>query len=212
MKMYVITALVFAHFLLASALLLRVLHTDYLVLKHYRVPLGRKLARHIEETKKIAFWGLAGLIVTGLLLVAYGAATNPEYMNNPKLWVKFLCVATLTANGFWVHRLSHHITADTIPAELPYALSVQISIAGAVSSASWIFACWLGIARSWNKVVLFEDVLAHYGLVLLAAVCLSMVVNIRFTQPQNHHETLERPADGERAEGVAVRQTEIRHH
>lgn len=40
-------------------------------------------------------------------------------------------------------------------ADFFYGISVLISIVGAVSSASWIFACWLGIARAWNKVMPF---------------------------------------------------------
>lgn len=40
-------------------------------------------------------------------------------------------------------------------ADFSYGISVLISIVGAVSSASWIFAYWLGIARAWNKVMPF---------------------------------------------------------
>lgn len=188
MEMYVITALVFIHFIVAAAALMRVLYTDFLLLKNYHTPLGHPLVKHTGQTQKTARLALAGLIVTGVILVMYGANTNPEYMNNPKLWVKFLCVAALVANEFWLHRLTtRHISPNTVLAALPYALSIQISIVGAIRSASWFFICWLGIARSWNKVMLFEDVLAHYGMVLLAAVCLSMAVNIRFNQSQNRH-------------------------
>lgn len=208
MQLYVITALVFVHFVLAAALLFRVLHTDYLVLKNYHAPLGRDLFDYIAETRKFVWPGLAGLVASGALLVINGVATVPEYMNNPKLWVKFLCVAALAANGWWVHRLSRRITPATVPAQLPCALSIQLSIAGAVNSASWLFICWLGIARSWNKVVLFEDVLAHYGLVLLLAVCLSMAVNIRFTQDQNRRQPHKTPVNNPPIQNASAQHSE----
>ena len=35
------------------------------------------------------------MIVTGAALVVYGMVTSQGYLNNPKLWVKFICVAVL---------------------------------------------------------------------------------------------------------------------
>ncbi|MDO4907353.1 hypothetical protein [Neisseria sp.] len=185
MELYFKTALVFAHFILAGIVLAKVLHTDFLLLKNYTVPLGKPVIEQIGKTKKTAVWGLAGLIATGIALVVYGILTMPGYFDNPKLWVKFICVAVLTLNGFLVHRLDRHVKENTVLADFPYRLSVQVSIVGALSSANWIFACWLGIARAWNKNMPFEEVLGHYGLVLAAALCISMAVNIRFTQIQN---------------------------
>lgn len=100
-------------------------------------------------------WGGAGLIVTGAALVVYGMVTSQGYLNDPKLWVKFICVAVLTANGYLVHLLGRHVKEQTVLADFSYEISVLISIVGAVSSARWIFACWLGIARAWNKVMPF---------------------------------------------------------
>ena len=84
-----------------------------------------------------------------------GVNASQGYLNNPKLWVKFICVAVLTANDYLAHLLGRHVKEQTVLADFPYGISVLISIVGAVSSASWIFACWLGIARAWNKVMPF---------------------------------------------------------
>ncbi|WP_377057915.1 hypothetical protein [Neisseria musculi] len=188
MEIYFKTALVFTHFILAGIVLTKVLHTDFLLLKNYTSPLDKDLIQQIKQAKQVALWGLLGLAATGIALVVYGILTSPGYLNNPKLWVKFICVGVLAANGFLVHRLARHVQEKTVLADFPYGLSVQISIVGAISSASWIFACWLGIARSWNRVLPFSEVLGHYGLVLLAAVCASMLVNIRFVQQRQYHE------------------------
>ena len=146
----------FAHFALAAAVLTKVLHVDFLLLKNYAVPLDKDLVDKIGKAKQIALWGLAGLIVTGAALVVYGMVTSQGYLNDPtKLWVKFICVAVLTANGYLVHLLGRHVKEQTVLADFSYGISVLISIVGAVSSSSWIFACWLGIARAWNKVMPF---------------------------------------------------------
>lgn len=142
----------FAHFALAAAVLTKVLHVDFLLLKNYAVLLDKDLVDKIGKAKQIALWGLAGLIVTGVALVVYGMVTSQGYLNNPKLWVK---LAVLTANGYLVHLLGRHVKEQTVLADFSYGISVLISIVGAVSSASWIFACWLGIARAWNKVMPF---------------------------------------------------------
>ena len=142
----------FAHFALAAAVLTKVLHVDFLLLKNYAVPLDKDLVDKIGKAKQIALWGLAGLIITGAALVVYGMVTSQGYLNNPKLWVK---LAVLTANGYLVHLLGRHVKEQTVLADFSYGISVLISIVGAVSSASWIFACGLGIARAWNKVMPF---------------------------------------------------------
>ena len=95
----------FAHFAQAAAVLTKVLHVDFLLLKNYAVPLDKDLVDKIGKAKQIALWGLAGLIVTGAALVVYGMVTSQGYLNDPKLWVKFICVAVLTANGYLLHLL-----------------------------------------------------------------------------------------------------------
>ena len=146
----------FAHFALAAAVLTKVLHIDFLLLKNYAVPLDKDLVDKIGKAKQIALWGLAGLIVTGAALVVYGMVTSQGYLNNPKLWVKFICMAVLTANGYLVHLLGRHVKEQTVLADFSYGISVLIfDCRGGVCSASRIFACWLGIARAWNKVMPF---------------------------------------------------------
>ena len=119
----------FAHFALAAAVLTKVLHVDFLLLKNYAVPLDKDLVDKIGKAKQIALWGLAGLIITGAALVVYGMVTK-GYLNNPKLWVKFICVAVLTANGYLVHLLGRHVKEQTVLADFSYGISVLISIVG----------------------------------------------------------------------------------
>jgi hypothetical protein len=121
---------VFAHFALAAAVLTKVLHVDFLLLKNYAVLLDKDLVDKIGKAKQIALWGLAGLIVTGVALVVYGMVTSQGYLNNPKLWMK---LAVLTANGYLVHLLGRHVKEQTVLADFSYGISVLISIVGAVS-------------------------------------------------------------------------------
>ena len=46
--------LVFAHFALAAAVLTKVLHVDFLLLKNYAVPLDKDLVDKIGKAKQIA--------------------------------------------------------------------------------------------------------------------------------------------------------------
>ena len=117
----------FAHFALAAAVLTKVLHVDFLLLKNYAVPLDKDLVDKIGKAKQIALWGLAGLIITGAALVVYGMVTSQGYLNNPKLWVK---LAVLTANGYLVHLLGRYVKEQTVLADFSYGISVLISIVG----------------------------------------------------------------------------------
>ena len=124
------TAFIDDNFALAAAVLTKVLHVDFLLLKNYAVLLDKDLVDKIGKAKQIALWGLAGLIVTGVALVVYGMVTSQGYLNNPKLWVK---LAVLTANGYLVHLLGRHVKEQTVLADFSYGISVLISIVGAVS-------------------------------------------------------------------------------
>ena len=89
--------------------------------------LSTKLAK---PNKSLCVGGGAGLIITGAALVVYGMVTSQGYLNNPKLWVKFICVAVLTANGYLVHLLGRHVKEQTVLADFSYGISVLISIVG----------------------------------------------------------------------------------
>lgn len=177
MEIYAKTALVFFHFLLAALVLSQVIRTDYLVLKNYTRPLSRSVVATIGETKKIACWGLLLLYVTGGLLVWYGMHVNPAYMDNEKLWVKFVCVGVLTLNGYLVHRLDKHVQEGSVLSEYPLSFMLQMAVVGGISSSSWVFACLLGIARAWNGALPFEEVLTYYAL----AVSLAIGVAVAFS-------------------------------
>ncbi|MDO4641074.1 MAG: hypothetical protein Q4A84_05150 [Neisseria sp.] len=187
MEMYAKTILVFLHFLLAALALAQVIRTDYLVLKNYTKPLGETVVAAISETKRIACWSLALLYLTGGLLVLYGMNTNPAYMSNEKLWVKFICVGVLTLNGYLVHKLDKHVRVGSTLSEFPLSFALQMAVVGAISSSSWIFACLLGIARAWNGKLPFVEVMTYYGATVVLAICVSigftLLVRTRLTYP-----------------------------
>ena len=177
MELYAKTILVFFHFLLAALVLSQVIRTDYLVLKNYTRPLSRSVVTTIGETKKIACWGLLLLSITGGLLVWYGMHVNAAYMDNEKLWVKFVCVGVLTVNGYLVHSLDKYVEEGSVLSEYPLPFMLQMAVVGGISSSSWIFACLLGIARAWNGALPFAEVLMYYGL----AVSLAIGVSVAFS-------------------------------
>ncbi len=180
MDMYFKTVLVFSHFLLAAFALMAILKIDFTLVRNYDKPLGGALLDEIAAVKTYALWSLGGLYLTGALIVAYGVLRDPAYLANEKLWVKFVDVAVLTVNGFFVHALSRHVKSGIVLSRLPTSIALRLNLAGAVSSVSWVFACWLGVARAWNGTLSFATILTLYlAAVVLTAVVLTLLHAVR---------------------------------
>ncbi|CAM3833686.1 hypothetical protein [Paracidovorax anthurii] len=118
-----------------------------------------------------ALWVLWG---TGALFVYLGYTHNPDYVMNEKLWMKVLTVSALTLNGMLMHRFAFpHMMREGIFLEFPLKRILTLTLFATVSSVSWLYASFLGIARSWNHAVSFEYTLGIYLMLLTAAGCTS---------------------------------------
>jgi len=166
---YFKTILVFSHFLLSAFALISILTSDYIFLKNYNIPLTEESMHHLESIKNTTFWSLFGLVLTGTMIVLYGMVRDPAFMLNPKLYAKFMVVAILTVNGFFVHHYSDKLNENMIIAYIPGDLSRKLCYFGAISSTSWFWACFLGVARAWNKTMDFSVISAYYFVTLGAA-------------------------------------------
>jgi hypothetical protein len=162
MDLYVKTALVFAHFALAAFCLVTVVGTDLKVLRHYGLPATPALCAEIAQVKHNVTHALVGLWASGLLIVAYGMATHPDYLDNQKLWFKFFVVLALTLNGVLVHRAGRAVQPGVVLAALDDRTALMMNMAGATSSISWLWACFLGTARAWNDTLDFGTMFSYY--------------------------------------------------
>lgn len=179
MDLYFKTALVFAHFALAAFCLVTIVGTDLKVLRQYAEPVTDALCAEIARVKQVIVHALIGLWITGLLIVAHGMATTPHYLDNPKLWFKLLVVIALSLNGVLVHRVGKAVQPGVVMAALDDRTALQLNLAGATSSISWLWACFLGTARAWNNTLPFDTILLYYLASLAVGLSLALGLHLR---------------------------------
>ena len=179
MDLYLKTALVFAHFVMAAFCLVTIVGIDLKVLKNYALPTSSALCAEIAEVKVLITQGLIGLWITGMLIVALGAASSPDYLSNEKLWFKVFVVVTLTLNGVLVHRAGRTMQPGVVLATLDDWTALQLNLAGTTSSISWMWACFLGTARSWNGTLSFTTILLYYVSSLIVGLSIAVGMHLR---------------------------------
>ncbi|MGC4060593.1 MAG: hypothetical protein QM749_06985 [Aquabacterium sp.] len=162
------TSLVFVHFFASAVALATILRADFLILTHFTSKLSPKACARIHSAKSVVSGALMVLWLTGIMICVHGYMHDPSYVLNQKLWMKVLVVLTLSVNGWFLHRFAFH--AIQPGARLSDALPRQrmiLTLMACLSSSSWVFACFLGIARALNNRENFAGVMEAY-LVMLA--------------------------------------------
>jgi hypothetical protein len=165
--------LVYSH-LIAACIAITILFMQDLALAKLR---GRAMsAGAIAELKKsgsIVFYSLVALWVTGLALVALGYTDNPAYIMNQKLWAKFSVVCILTVNGIFLHYycFPRLMSPDGFLRQSK-GEQLAVVICASISVVSWLYSCYLGIARHWNNTAPYGYVMFIYAAVL----CVVLVV------------------------------------
>lgn len=181
------TLLVYAHLLAACVSVGILLLQDLALAKTRGNPLPEKMVGDLRTAADIMFAALVVLWVTGLALVIVGYLDNPQqYLMNPKLWAKFTVVSILTLNGLLLHYfsfprvVSHTGLLGRSPLE-----QCLIAATGAISSTSWLFACFLGIARPWNYTAQYQFVMLVYAALVIGAVIVACKImhSLRVQEP-----------------------------
>lgn len=170
------TLIVYVH-LIAACIAVGVLLMQDLTLSKTggrRLSLGAvKELRYAARNISIALMVLWG---SGLVLVAWGAFNDPQYLANQKLWAKVAVVSVLTANGAILHHFSFpRVVSSSGVVGLGFFEKTAVASTGAVSTVSWLFACYLGIARPWNHAVAFDEVMFIYVSLLMPACVVACV-------------------------------------
>lgn len=172
------TLIVYSH-LIAACIAVGVLLMQDLALSKLG---GRRLnigaVKELQRAAQIIQFALGALWASGIVLVAVGAWNDPNYLANQKLWAKIAVVVVLTANGALLHSYSFpRVISATGVIGLPFLEKSAVVATGAVSTVSWLFACYLGVARPWNHTVQFDGVMYLY-LSLLMPACVAALVFI----------------------------------
>ncbi len=163
-------ALVFVHLLAMAVAVGKMLEYDFRFLRSVHRPISAQQWTDLLHTKRTMTVALAVLWVTGLGFVYGGQAQYPGYLSNEKLWMKVLTVCTLTLNGMLMHHFAFpYMRQGKVFLQWPLGRVLLLTGFATVSSISWLYASFLGIARSWNDTVAFEQALAVYLALLFVA-------------------------------------------
>ncbi|MGV8835048.1 DUF2214 domain-containing protein [Cellvibrio sp. UBA7671] len=169
------TLIIYAHLLAACVAIGILLIQDLAIIRSRGAPLSKGAINELIKSARIVSVALVFLWVSGALLVVLGYFENPQqYLLNQKLWAKFTVVLILTINGVFLHYYSFpRVTGTHGLLNLSVVEQVLVTLSGAVSSVSWLFACYLGIARPWNDTVDFSYIMSIYMSILIVAIIFS---------------------------------------
>lgn len=158
------TLIVYAHLLAACVSVGILLIQDLALAKTRGKALSASAIKDLIKAADIMFIALVILWISGLTLVLLGYLENPQqYLMNEKLWAKFTVVAVLTLNGIALHYYSFpRVTCARGFISVPGHEQILVALTGAISSVSWLFACYLGIARPWNYTVDYSYIMFIY--------------------------------------------------
>ncbi len=132
-------------------------------------------AQALRSAARLVRFALIILWASGLalLVVETGAALH-RVADNPKLLAKLTVVAVLTLNGVALHLAAFPcLLGDRRPS---HSSSNIAAVLGAVSTASWLAATLLGIARTSAAGLTFFDFMQIYGGLLLGALAFALIV------------------------------------
>jgi hypothetical protein len=174
-------ALVYVHLLLCVFALREILVADWQLLRR-----GLR-ARQMNWLHRRITVLLIGLWVTGLAIVAMDTGFEPARLaEQPKLLAKLVVVIVLSLNGVLLRRWCFPRIGQ-LPA-LPTGERLVVLMAGAASTASWLFAAFLGTARPLRDAPLPTLMLAYGVLLVLAALAALALASWRWPRPADAAE------------------------
>jgi hypothetical protein len=131
-------------------------------------------APRLMRTAQTVSVGLFVLWASGLTLVAMDVAASsaPSWAPSDKLKAKLFVVSLLTLNGWALHAWVFPRLPDTaVHLDQRWWPAVVL---GAISSASWVYASFVGAARLVSPWLSFEGFMVLYGVALVASVTLAI--------------------------------------
>lgn len=159
--------LVYSHLIAACVAIAIIFFQDTALMAKRGRAMDQKAIDELKRGSNHIITVLIMLWVSGLALVILGQSNNPEYLLNQKLWAKFTVVSILTLNGLVLHAYAFPVV--TSPKGILGSTGsgqLLVLITGVISLVSWLFACYLGIARHWNNVAPYMYVMTVYTVLL----------------------------------------------
>lgn len=160
----------FAHLLFFAIAVGEILRADWRMFR------DNVIDQHaLEATARVVAFALAGLWASGLALVYIDTGFDPALIaEKPKLIAKVVVVLALSANGALLHTVAFPMLRGGMVANRH---SAQIcSALGAISTVSWLYAAFVGVARVIAAKMTLVDFLALYGLGLAMGIGVALLV------------------------------------
>jgi hypothetical protein len=175
--------LLFGHTLAFAFAIAAVFREDVALLRARRVD-----AAKLEAAGRTIARLLGLLWLTGAALIVLDIGLDWSALaHKPKLAAKLTVVSLLTANGLLLHWVVFPLL--TKPQRSPGFASAACAVVGAVSSVTWLFASFVGVARLIAPAMTYGGFLGLYGLSLAAG----LVVSLAFVRPHIERLMLPRP-------------------
>jgi hypothetical protein len=166
------TLLVFIHLLATCIAVGVLLIQDFSLARAQGKPLAKPEIVELKLSATRVSFALVALWVSGIALVTNGYLGHPDYVLNEKIWAKITVVFVLSLNGLLLHYYAFPlITTGKGLNGLKLSQKTLIALSGSVSSTSWLFACYLGIARPWNFSITYGSMmLIYFSLIVITFV------------------------------------------
>jgi hypothetical protein len=163
-------ALLYAHIIFFALAMATILREDCRLLFSRRIDPAA-----IWSTAETIKWLLLALWISGLLMIGIDIGLDGSaLLGKPKLMAKLTVVAVLTLNGALLHFVAFPIL--TKPRRNPRLAARLAATLGAVSTTSWLYASFLGVARLVAPYISLKAFLGMYVLALVSAATIAVVL------------------------------------
>lgn len=157
--------LILLHLMCFSSALFLVMREDIRLLMADRLQIDA-----LEATAAKVSRALAGLFVTGAAIIYVDTGfVLSEILARPKLVAKISVVLILTVNGAAMHHLIFP-KLHLAPLQRPGWLCRMACSLGALSSVSWLYATFLGIAKPLTEPLGYSGFMVLYAVLVIGAI------------------------------------------
>jgi hypothetical protein len=196
-------ALLFGHVMFFAMALAAILKEDLRLLLSKRLDVVA-----LSSTARAIKWLLLGLWFTGVPLVMMDVGTDLAILlSKPKLLTKITVVTVLTLNGILLHLVVFPMLSNGH--RNPRLAATVASFFGAVSTASWVYASFVGLARIVAPHFSLYDFMALYVLAVMSGIAFAiLLVRDRLERMLDPNAASVANGDGEPGVASAFREVE----
>jgi hypothetical protein len=163
-------ALLYGHIIVFALALATIIKEDARLVRARRID-----SASLHATAKLVKWLLVALWVTGIPMVMMDTGNDVGLLlDKPKILTKLIVVVALTLNGILLHFVAFPML--TGKSQNPNKAATIAATLGAMSTASWLYASFVAVAREVAPYFSLHEFLILYLFVLSIAVSFAIMV------------------------------------